>query len=33
VDEIAPAAVLLASDEGSFFVGASLNMNGGDYMI
>lgn len=33
VDEIAPAAVLLASDEGSFFIGASMNMNGGDYMI
>jgi 3-oxoacyl-[acyl-carrier protein] reductase len=33
VDEIAPAAVLLASDEGSYFIGASLNPNGGDYMI
>lgn len=33
VEEVAPAALLLASDEGSFFVGASLNMNGGDYMI
>lgn len=33
VDEIAPAAVLLASDEGSYFVGASINPNGGDYMI
>ncbi len=33
VDEIAPVAVLLASDEGSYFVGASLNPNGGDYMI
>lgn len=33
VDEVAPAALLLASDEGSYFVGASLNMNGGDYMI
>jgi 3-oxoacyl-[acyl-carrier protein] reductase len=33
VEEIAPAALLLASEEGSFFVGASLNMNGGDYMI
>ncbi|MFO1349331.1 MAG: 3-oxoacyl-ACP reductase family protein [Gammaproteobacteria bacterium] len=33
VDEIAPTAVLLASDEGSFFIGASLNPNGGDYMI
>ena len=25
VDEIAPAAVLLASDEGSYFIGASIN--------
>jgi 3-oxoacyl-[acyl-carrier protein] reductase len=33
VDEIAPTAVLLASDEGSYFIGASLNPNGGDYMI
>ena len=33
VDEIAPAALLLASDEGSYFVGASFNPNGGDYMI
>ncbi len=33
VHEVAPAALLLASDEGSFFVGASINMNGGDYMI
>ncbi len=33
VDEIAPAAVLLASDEGSYFIGASINPNGGDYMI
>ena len=33
VDEVAPAFLLLASDEGSYFVGASLNMNGGDYMI
>jgi 3-oxoacyl-[acyl-carrier protein] reductase len=33
VDEIAPTAVLLASDEGSFYVGASLNPNGGDVMI
>lgn len=33
VDEIAPAAVLLASDEGSYFIGATLNPNGGDYMI
>jgi 3-oxoacyl-[acyl-carrier protein] reductase len=33
VDEIAPAAVLLASEEGSYFIGASINPNGGDYMI
>lgn len=33
VDEIAPTAVLLASDAGSYFVGATLNPNGGDYMI
>ena len=33
VDEVAPAALLLASEEGSYFIGASLNMNGGDYMI
>ena len=33
VDEIAPTALLLASDEGSYFLGASLNPNGGDVMI
>jgi 3-oxoacyl-[acyl-carrier protein] reductase len=33
VDEVAPTVVLLASDAGSYFVGATLNMNGGDYMI
>lgn len=33
VDEIAPAAVLLACDEGSYFIGATMNPNGGDYMI
>ncbi len=33
VDEVAPAALLLASEEGSYFIGASMNMNGGDYMI
>ncbi|MFT4183383.1 MAG: SDR family oxidoreductase [Rhizobium sp.] len=31
--EIAPAAVLLASDEGSYFLGATMNPNGGDVMI
>jgi 3-oxoacyl-[acyl-carrier protein] reductase len=33
VDEIAPSAVLLASDGGSFYVGATLNPNGGDVMV
>jgi 3-oxoacyl-[acyl-carrier protein] reductase len=33
VDEIAPTAVLLASDEGSYYLGATLNPNGGDVMI
>lgn len=33
VDEIAPTAVLLASDEGSYYTGASLNPNGGDIMV
>lgn len=33
VSEMAPVFLLLASDEGSYFVGASLNPNGGDYMI
>jgi 3-oxoacyl-[acyl-carrier protein] reductase len=33
VDEIAPTAVLLASEEGSYYVGATLNPNGGDYMV
>lgn len=32
-EEVAAAALLLASDEGGYFLGASLNMNGGDYMI
>jgi 3-oxoacyl-[acyl-carrier protein] reductase len=32
-EEVAPAALLLASEEGSYFVGASLNMNGGDVMV
>ena len=32
VDEVAPTAVLLASDEGSYYIGASLNPNGGDVM-
>jgi 3-oxoacyl-[acyl-carrier protein] reductase len=33
VDESAPTAVMLASDEGSYYIGASLNPNGGDVMI
>ena len=33
VDEIAPTAVLLASDAGAYYTGASMNMNGGDVMI
>jgi 3-oxoacyl-[acyl-carrier protein] reductase len=33
VDEIAPTAVLLASDEGAYYIGATLNPNGGDVMI
>jgi 3-oxoacyl-[acyl-carrier protein] reductase len=33
VEEIAPTAVLLASEEGSFYAGATLNPNGGDVMI
>lgn len=32
VQEIAAAAALLASDRGGFFVGATLDMNGGLYM-
>ncbi|MCX5516510.1 3-oxoacyl-ACP reductase [Kaistia algarum] len=32
VDEITGAAVLLASDEGSYFVGATVDVNGGDVM-
>lgn len=33
VDEIAPTAVLLASDEGAYYVGATMNPNGGDVML
>jgi 3-oxoacyl-[acyl-carrier protein] reductase len=32
VDEIAPVVVLLASDEGSYFTGATLNVSGGHVM-
>jgi 3-oxoacyl-[acyl-carrier protein] reductase len=31
--EVAVAALMLAREEGAYFVGASLNMNGGHYMI
>ncbi len=33
VEEVVPTVLLLASDEGSFYVGASMNMNGGDVMV
>ena len=33
VAEVAGAALLLASDEGSYFLGSTLNMNGGDVMV
>ncbi|MBN7809209.1 MULTISPECIES: SDR family NAD(P)-dependent oxidoreductase [Agrobacterium] len=33
IDEITPTAILLASDEGTYYVGATLNPNGGDVMI
>lgn len=33
VGEVGPAALLLASDEGSCVIGASMNMNGGEYMV
>jgi 3-oxoacyl-[acyl-carrier protein] reductase len=33
VEEVAPAALLLASDDGAYFQGASMNMNGGDVMV
>jgi len=33
VEEVAPTVVMLASDEGSYYIGATMNMNGGDYMI
>jgi 3-oxoacyl-[acyl-carrier protein] reductase len=33
VDEITPTAVLLASDDGSYYVGATLGPNGGDVMV
>ncbi len=33
VDEIVPTAVLLASDDGSYYVGQTLGPNGGDVML
>ena len=33
VDEIAPTALLLASDAGSFYVGQTLSPNGGDVLL
>jgi 3-oxoacyl-[acyl-carrier protein] reductase len=32
VEEIAPTAVLLASDGGSYYTGSTLNVSGGDVM-
>ena len=33
VEEIAPTAVLLASDGGAYYTGATLNVSGGDAMV
>jgi 3-oxoacyl-[acyl-carrier protein] reductase len=33
VEEVAHTVVLLASDAGGYYVGATMNMNGGDYMV
>ncbi len=33
VGEIAPTAVLLASSDGDYYVGATMNLNGGDVMV
>jgi 3-oxoacyl-[acyl-carrier protein] reductase len=33
VDEVVPTAVLLASDDGSYYVGQTLGPNGGDVML
>jgi 3-oxoacyl-[acyl-carrier protein] reductase len=32
VEEIAPTAVLLASDDGSYYTGSTLNVSGGDVL-
>lgn len=31
--EVAPTVVMLASEAGSYYIGETMNMNGGDYMI
>jgi 3-oxoacyl-[acyl-carrier protein] reductase len=33
VEEVAPTALLLASEEGAYYLGATLNPNGGDVMV
>jgi 3-oxoacyl-[acyl-carrier protein] reductase len=33
VDEITPAALLLAADDGAYYVGACISPNGGDIMV
>lgn len=33
VTEVAPAVVMLASDDGASYSGATMNVNGGDHMI
>ena len=33
VEEIAPTAVLLASDGGAYYTGATMNVSGGDAMV
>ena len=33
IEEVVPQSPLLASEGGSYFVGSTLNMNGGDVMI
>ena len=33
VEEVAPTALLLASEDGGFYIGATLNPNGGDIMV
>ena len=33
VDEVAHTVALLASDAGSYYIGVTMNMNGGDYIV